>query len=140
MTAIALSSTEAISVINPQNAEILPFLAGASITAGQPVYFNTSTGKLAVADGDSASTAQVRGIALKTVASGEECPVLIRGLVAGYALSGLSYDARVYLSDTAGSLDTAAGTVSVVVGRVVYRSSTQGKALYVNTNWLTQYA
>ncbi len=140
MTAISLSSTETVSVINPHNAEILAFPAGTTITAGQVVYFNTSTGKLALADADSAGTAQVRGVALRDASANQECPILIRGLLAGYVLTSLSYDDRAYLSGTAGGLDTAAGSVSVVVGRVVYRSSLQGKCLYVDTNWGTQYA
>ena len=41
-----------------------------------------------------------------------------KGLVDGFDLSAMNYDAPVYLSDIDKKLDTAAGTVSTVVGRV----------------------
>jgi hypothetical protein len=66
---------------------------------------------------------------------------LKRGKVEGFTLEG-DYDSRVYLSDTTGTLGDSAGTVSVIVGRVVLARGTAGttKLLYVDTNWLTQYS
>jgi hypothetical protein len=73
-----------------------------------------------VADGNGDSPAnRFRGIALKSVAAGQPVPVLVRGVVFGFTVSGLAYDAAVYVSDTAGSLADAAGTTSLVAGRVV---------------------
>ncbi len=42
-----------------------------------------------------------------------------KGVMDGYALSGLDYDAPAYLSDTDGRLADGVGTVTVAVGRVI---------------------
>jgi hypothetical protein len=119
--------------------EVMDFTAGATITVGQLVYFDTTTGKLAVADGSGTSTAQVRGIALNGAAAGEPVGVLKRGKIAGYTLAG-DYDSRVYLSDTAGAFADAAGTVAVTLGRVVRgNDSSATKLLYFECNWLSQF-
>ncbi len=52
----------------------------------------------------------------------------------GEALAALDYGVEVYLSDTDGRLDTAAGTVSKVIGTVVagYSNTTPDKLLRVD--------
>jgi hypothetical protein len=99
--------------------EVFSFTAGVAITRGQAVYFVTSTGKLALADASAAGTAQFRGIALQTAQIGQPVDVIMRGFVSGFTISGLAYEALVYLSDTAGALANAAGTVTVPAGRVL---------------------
>lgn len=123
----------------PDRDEAFDLIAAETITAGQIVYQN-SAGKAALADGSATGTAQVRGIALNGGRAGQAIAVLKRGWVEGFAITGLAYDARVYLSDTAGALADAAGTVAVTVGRVV--GATDGaltKLLYVDCNYLAQY-
>ena len=117
MTAIALTAAQ-ISVVDPIKATIRNYITGVAITRGVPVYIVGSTGKLAIADGNGSGTKQVRGVTLDAGGVGAGIRVLEYGDVYGYDLSGLDYDAIVYLSDTAGSLDTAAGTVTVIIGRV----------------------
>jgi hypothetical protein len=140
MTDIVVTAAQ-VSRVKSYTDEVMDFTVGTAVTAGMPVYVVTSTGKVAPADGSAASTAQVRGIALQSKAAGETVAVLKRGKVEGFTLEG-DYDSRVYLSDTTGTLGDSAGTVSVIVGRVVLARGTAGttKLLYVDTNWLTQYS
>ena len=116
MTAIALTAAQ-ISVVDPIKAVIRNYIAGVALTRGVPVYVDGTTGKLGIADGNGSGTKQVRGITLDAGGAGAGIRVLEYGDVFGYTLTG-NYDDPVYLSDTAGSLDTAAGTVTVIVGRV----------------------
>lgn len=116
MTALTVTAAQ-VGVIDPTKSTIKSYMTVAAITRGQAVY-QTTAGLAGVADANGSGTKQFRGIALKTVGAGEPVDVLEDGEVFGFDLSGLDYDALVYLSDTAGSLDTAAGTVSVACGRV----------------------
>ena len=113
-----------VAVVYPQEngTEIYPYIADVALTAGGPVYI-TSTGTVGSAGTATSGAQQFRGLALQTVGAGQGVDVLAKGLVEGYDLSGLAYDALVYGSDTVGSLATVAGTKTVVVGRVYPGSS-----------------
>ena len=131
---IALTAAQ-IQPIFPAKAEIYTFIAAAALTQGQAVYLTTS-GTVGVADANGSSTQQFRGIALEAVAAGQAVSILKRGHCAGFTVSGMAYDAPAYLSDTAGSLSTAAGTMTVNCGRVVALSDKDlTKVLYVDANW-----
>src|SRR5688500_10885743 len=134
MAAVTVTAAS-ISPAFGATAEIYPFVAGEALTAGHAVYFNSS-GKVVKASAAAAGTAKVAGIALQTVGSGQTVDVLKLGQLEGLTLTALAYGAKVYLSDTAGGLDTAAGTVSKVIGSVV-PTSEQGsnKLLYVVSDW-----
>lgn len=124
-----------VSVVHPNNAEIMDFIATEAITAGQAVY-QLTTRKVGVADGNAAGKQFFRGIALKTVGAGQAVSVLVRGSVAGYGLGSLNGDAPLYLSDTAGAFADAPGTKLVRIGRVVGLSdSSNTKILYVDANY-----
>ena len=114
-------------------AEIYTMIAGVAVTAGQAVYQVTTTGLLALSDGSGAGTALCHGIALETKGIGQAVSVLKRGHVAGYTLAG-NYGSSAFLSDTnSGILADAAGTVSVVGGKVIaLPDSAATKVLYVN--------
>lgn len=110
--------------------------ASVAITAGQYVY-PTTTGKLvtgsAVAGGGDVGGSP--GIAVQSGVANEAVTILKKGIVyLGSALSGLAYDAPVYLSDTEGTLADAAGTVSTVVGHVVpiFGDTTAAKGLRID--------
>lgn len=93
-------------------------IAAAAITRGQLVYMNTS-GKVDLANAAVTGTAQVLGMALKDAAAGQVVPILYRGWVAGFTVSGVAYEGRLYLSAvTAGAMADAAGAVSVTVARI----------------------
>lgn len=93
--------------------------ASVAITALQAVRLDTATGKWVLADATAAPNARIFGVATRTVVAGEALTVVRKGPVDGYNLTALAYDADVFLSNTAGALADAAGTVSVKVGRVV---------------------
>lgn len=129
-----------ISLVQADKAEIVDVIAVEAITAGQPVYITTA-GKAGIADANASGKQQFRGIALKDTGAGKACPVLKKGFLAGYALSGVAYNGAVYLSDTAGSLADAAGTMTVNCGRVVAKTDPDlTKILYVEADWLRAWA
>ena len=103
--------------------------AGTTIAAGQAVYVD-SNGKLAVSDASVVSTAKVDGIAVNSASAGQAVHVLRRGFIEGFAVSGMAYRDTVYLSDTAGALNTAAGTEPLVVGKILPLDTT--KYLYID--------
>lgn len=106
--------------------------AGATITAGQVVYLDTSTGTVKLADADASSTtAKAYGIALGGAASGQ--PILIckedPDFTPGGTLSlSVASDAGIYILDgTAGAFcpmgDRAAADYPVIIG--VAKSTTK---------------
>lgn len=137
MADIAVTAAQ-VAVLFPHTAEVYSFIAAETITAGQAVYF-TSAGKAGVADANASGKQQVRGIALNGAGAGQAVDVVKRGHVAGFTLG--TYNTLVYLSDNAGALADAAGTVSAAVGRIVALSdSALSKALYVDLSWTDVYA
>lgn len=129
-----------VSLVFADKAEIQDMIAAEAITKGQPVY-QTSAGKAGVADANAAGKQQFRGIALADAGAGKPCPVLRRGHLSGYVLSGVAYDGQVFLSDTVGALADAAGTMSVVAGRCVALPDPDlTKILFVDADLVRQWA
>ena len=93
-----------------------------AVTAGQYVRIDVSDGALELGNATSATEVGTRrGIALHAAAVGETLTVLKRGIIAlgSTALSSYAYEDPIYLSDTDGTLQTTAGTVSTaIVGRI----------------------
>ncbi len=111
-------STGNVRATHPRNAEIYDGQVSEAVLEGQAIHLHT-TGKLRLADSNVAGRQQARGIALNSAGTGRTgVSYLRRGTVAGFDLSGLAYDALVYLSDTVGEFSTTAGTMSAPVGRV----------------------
>ena len=83
--------------------------------------YNTTTGKIEPGNATTAAEARVKGMALNTATqAGDTVTAIQKGVVnVGDALDSLTYDDIVYLSDTDGTLADAAGTVSLVFGKVV---------------------
>ena len=105
-------SITATSVVAGGGARTVDGYAGATITAGQVVYFDSSAGTYKLADTNSA-TAAVRspaGIALNGAASGQTVEVLTEGnITIGATLTvGIAY----YLSGTAGGICAVADLVT----------------------------
>lgn len=125
MAAIALTQTTSpanrnISPVFLDQCRIRSYVAAAAVTAGQSLYTVAATGKVNLSNATSAGNlATFRGIALNTAGAGAAVDVLEEGYVDGFEIAALAYDASVYVSNTAGGLDTAAGTVSIVAGKVV---------------------
>jgi len=105
----------------------------ASGVAGHAVYQDPTTGGYALAVATASGTAGFRGIMLESNLASGTVSVLRRGVLYGYDLSGMSYDAPVYLSDTPGMLADAAGSVSVLVGRVIsVNDKAMSKVVYID--------
>ena len=95
----------------------------------------------AVADANAANLQQCRGIALNAAGAGEPVDVLKRGHVYGYTLTNQSHDDPIFLSDTAGALADAAGTLEVPVGLVAPMADKDlTKVLYVDARWGADWA
>jgi hypothetical protein len=135
MTDITVTAAQ-VAALDPLKAVIRSYIAAVAITKGQAVYFTTA-GKVGVADANDSGKEQFRGIALNTVAAGDAVDVLHEGEVGGFSVSALNGDALVYLSNTAGKLATAAGTMEVHAGRVVVLTDgpTLTKVVRVFTQW-----
>lgn len=118
MAAIALAVANTVSIVESIHQMTLP--AAEAITPGAPVRIDTSTGKFTAANGTAAGEARVWGIATgkKAIPAGWPVTAIRRGVLDGYTFSQ-AYDAAIYLSDTDATLADSAGTVSVVVGRVI---------------------
>jgi hypothetical protein len=139
MAAVALTAAQ-IAPVFADECEIRSYVAGVAITAGAPLYVNTS-GDAALADANGSGTKQFIGIALNTAGIGQAVSVLRRGEVYGFTLTSLAYGALVYVSDTVGTYDDSVGTVTVPVGRVQPLSDpARTKVLLVNTNITADWA
>lgn len=129
----------AVAVIFPLKAEIHTFIAAEALSAGESVSFD-SAGKLIQADANAAGEQQARGIVLTSGGAGQALNILKKGHLNGYTISQ-AYDAAVYLSDTAGAVADAAGTMTVPVGRVVgLTDKAITKAIYFEFEWNVVWA
>lgn len=125
------ANADNINPLNHESTERLTFIAAEAITAGQLVYLlaNGKVGVVVLATGGKKNPV---GVALKSCGAGQACGVQLKGLISGYAVSGLSAGDLVYAGAT-GGLDTAAGTPSVVVGKVfALADSALTKVVYLN--------
>ncbi len=129
-----------VGLIDPDKAEVIPVVCAEAVTAGQ-VGYQTSSGTFGVADANAAGKQQARGIFLKSAGAGQGNSLLIKGRVAGFTLTQ-AYDAVVYLSDTAGAVGDAAGTMTVRLGRVCAMSDKPDytKSIMFDFDWAAIWA
>lgn len=142
MADLSILTGQKVMPVHPTLAEIYSVVLAEAMTQGQASYLVATTGKYGIADANAAGKQQFRGIVLESGGAGQGVGLLKRGAVWGYDLSGLNYDAPVYLSDTAGALADAAGTMSVIVGRVMplTDAGTLTKVLYIYADWLRAWS
>jgi hypothetical protein len=78
------------------------YLAGASITAGQAVYLDTTTSTMKLADADALASSAAFGIALNSAATGQPIAVQRSGsiTIGATVATGVAY----YVSTTAGGI------------------------------------
>ena len=94
-----------------------------------------ATGQIVKAKADTAENARVYGLATRKTPSRTPNTTIRQGVVGGYNLADVPFDAKVYL-DNDGDLSTESGTVPVVIGRVIAINAhllgeTPGKAIAV---------
>ncbi len=95
-----------------------------TLTVGQAVRIDTSVGKFTAANGSSTTENRIYGILVSKDGAGAVGTAVRKGVLDGFAITAMAYDAAVYLSDTDGVLGTTAGTVSTIVGRVIPATGT----------------
>lgn len=122
MTDIALVTTGRVRVVESIQQMTLPLAE--SLAVGDAVRLDTSTGKWTGANGSSAGEARMWGVLVSVDPAGAVGTAIRKGVVDGFALTGLAYDAAVYLSNTDKTLADAAGTTTVAVGRVIPGTAT----------------
>jgi hypothetical protein len=116
MPDLALVTAGQLRVEESLEQDTLP--AGVAIAAGQSVKKDATTGRWILGDASAAATANAYGMAVRTVPPGMAVTAVRRGLVEGFDLDALDYGDTVFLSDTAGAVADAAGTVTKQVGEV----------------------
>lgn len=112
---ITAANVRAVEIIDQSTAP-----ANVALTRGQVVRIGTG-GKWVLANAtDAANLGSRRGLVLKDVGADEAVTVLHKGTIdINPSLDALAIGASVFVSDTSGALDDAAGTVSSVAGTVV---------------------
>lgn len=113
-------SITAASVVPGAGAKIEHGTAGATITAGQVVYLDTSDNKYKLADNNSATAAarSPKGVAVNGASNGQPIAVQSGGLVTigATVTAGVAY----YLSDTPGGIcpvaDLLTGEYPTIIG------------------------
>lgn len=84
-------------------------IAGATITAGQPVYLDTTANTYKLADADlSAAAATVAGIALHGALAGQPLRIQVAGSITLGAAAAMTVGETYILSDTAGGISPIA--------------------------------
>ncbi|MGB3328208.1 MAG: hypothetical protein WBA46_04585 [Thermomicrobiales bacterium] len=124
MTVIALTRTTPrprVEIV--ESIEQRTLAADEAITPGDMVRINGD--RFTKGNGTTATEAAVYGMAVgdRVVPAGMAITAIKRGTVYGHTFDG-NTNTKVYLSDTDGKIDTAAGTVSVVVGEIVPGTAT----------------
>lgn len=98
-----------------QGAIIRRYTAGAAVTAGAPVYLDSS-GYVQMGDSDAVATNAVIGCAVQgATASGERIDVVIYGPINN--MTAATPGALVYTQATAGALGESAGTKTTIIGK-----------------------
>ncbi len=134
MADLVYTSTKVGNASPVGQSEVWDLIAGVVIEAGQGLYINSS-GFAELGDASAAGTAVCVGVALNDAQVGQAVAVLHKGFIEGFTLSG-AYNTLIFVSDTAGDLADAAGTVTAPVGRVVATSeSTPSKLLYIDCGY-----
>ncbi len=138
MTAISVTAAQ-VGRAQPDKDEVIQVKLGATTTAGQVLNQDTD-GTFGIADANgSGNELQPRVVAVEGGVAGSWVSAMKRGWLYGYDVSAMNYDALVYLSDTAGAFDTAAGSTEARCGRIVLLPDST-KAVYVDFDWTTVWS
>ena len=129
MVDIVITAASVQPGTDAEGAQFEAGIAGASITAGQPVYLDSTTNTYKLADNNdtSAALSVVRGIALHAAATGQPLKIQTRGpiTIGATVASGSVY----VLSATAGGIapvaDLATGNRCTILGVGLNGSTTR---------------
>lgn len=125
-----------VAVLYPQKAIIYDRIAAVALEVGQVAVLNTA-GRAVLGAAGTAPGTKNPGLVLTKAGPGQACSVLKEGHVAGFNVSALNVGASVFVSDTAGQLGDAAGTVSTLIGSVDAVAEAGGpvKVVYIEADW-----
>lgn len=140
MSDIALTAVQ-VAPVYPATADIISVTLAEAVTQGQILYQLTA-GTFGIADANGSGKQQARGVALAAGGAGQTISMLRKGECYGFTVSSMNADAIVYLSDTAGALADAAGTMTVNCGRitVVPQSGSAVKVIFFDFDWLRAWS
>ena len=127
MTNLALVTSGKAHVVESETQMTLPF--GESLAVGDAVRIDTN-GKWTGSNASTTTENRIYGILVSKDPAGAVGTAIRKGVIEGFDLAALAYDAVVYLSDTDKKLADAAGTVSTVVGRVIPATATTTGTAY----------
>lgn len=119
MANIALTAAQ-IAAVDPIKARIKTYIAGSTITKGQPVAMETD-GTVDPADASTGGAylfEQFVGIAISAGGAGQAIDVLEEGEMYGLTVSGKNCGDILYLSNDVGRVADGAGDETVYLGRV----------------------
>lgn len=126
MTDISLVTSNKLEIVESIEQMTLPTAEVCS--PGAAVRLDTTTGKWTKSNSTSDAEARVWGLATGAMANIAGMPVtaIRKGIVDGYDLSGLNYDADVYLSTTDGALSDSAVSANEIQTVTISGSPTGG--------------
>lgn len=127
MTDLALVTAGKVHVVESFIQMTLPL--GETLAVGDAVRIDTN-GKFTGANGTTTTENRIYGVLVSKDPAGAVGTAIRKGVVDGFALTALAYNAAVYLSDTDKTLADAAGTVSTTVGRVIPATATTTGTAY----------
>lgn len=127
MTNLALVTAGKMHIMESKTQLTLPL--GETLAVGDAVRIDT-TGKFTGSNGTTTTENRIYGILVSKDPAGAVGTAIRKGVVDGFALTALAYDAIVYLSDTDKTLADGAGTVSTIVGRVIPATATTTGTAY----------
>ena len=131
MAVITIPTAGQVNPVHVKNSDMVPMKGPQGLLIGQLVYI-TSTGQIALSDASVAGTAIVDGVIVGVGAGVYD--VANKAWLAGYDVSGVDYGDPLFLSDTAGAFDDAAGSVSLTIAKVWPRADfSLTKLVYFNT-------
>ncbi len=119
MADIALITADKIEIVEIVPGQTMTLPAGEALTAGQLVRINAS-GQFIRANGTTATTGRAYGVVTRSVSvAGPAVTAIKKGVMDGFEVSALAYDADLFASNTPGMLADAAGTTPKVIGKVI---------------------
>lgn len=118
MGAVSLVTAGTLNIVGTPERQFSGSFAE-SVNVGQCVRWDASTGKWTKSNATDSTENRIAGVLVSKDGAGGSGTVVRRGILNGYDLSGLNFGAPIYLSNTDGTLADAAGTTTVLIGRVI---------------------
>lgn len=116
MAAVTVN-TERVQPVFEDRSDVRSYIFGETIDYGDPVFIQTTTGKILKSDASAVATAAFAGYSLSKGGAGQSGDVIHKGTLPCFDLSSLARGAETFVGNGGGTAD-AAGTTSVSTGRV----------------------